>query len=279
MEKSLEKLNLILSKKFQCTFDIFSTTNPIQQILPVPIELDNEREYEMGIKLFSVYDAINNIDETNNEFCYSVDNGITWKILKLDKGSYELSSFTNEINRKLKNKEKDFMATIKEITLPKSKTPGLACSFEPNFESRRVEIFLVPNFQINFKDDQSKNFRKILGFNSEIYNNPYQKAENLTRIDGGRNGIIVKCQNISRGFMSDPKNKTRPIDNQVLLSLPSFSVPSGSKIIKEVINPTYLPLTSTKAISRLNFSIEDESGKLHDFDGETIFLSVHIRQV
>ena len=101
MEKELEKINILMSKKFNRTFDFFSVRNPFKQTLGTPIQLYEDREYEIGIKKFAVFDAINNIQQGNNEFRFSKDNGITWKKVKIQPGSWEVKSLSSEIQRLL----------------------------------------------------------------------------------------------------------------------------------------------------------------------------------
>lgn len=263
MEKELEKVNILLSKKFQRTFDFFSVKNPFRQTIGTPIQLYDDREYEVGIKKFAVFDAINNIQEDNNEVRYSKDSGRSWKKLKIHSGSWEVKTLSNEIQRLL-TVEGDWKEN--------------AIIFGASLDTRRVELRLSPGYQIDFRDENSKNFRQLFGFNSEVYSKIFERAPNPARIDGGRSAILIRCLNASGGFITDQNNSQRLIDKQILLSIPSFSVPMGSKIVIEPSNPIYLPLTS-KILNTFDFVIEDETGKLYDFDGEEIFLTLHVKQV
>ena len=46
-----------------------------------------------------MYNSFPNITDKNNVFKYSTDNGSTWKIIKIHKGSYQLSALNDEIQR------------------------------------------------------------------------------------------------------------------------------------------------------------------------------------
>ena len=87
--------------------------------------------------------------------------------------------------------------------------------------------------------------------------------------------MLIRCFNIHGGYSTSGNIAA---DKCVLLSLPANSVPLGAKIIVEPNTPTYLPLSS-HLISTLDFSIEDEKGKLYDFNGEEIFIKFHLKQV
>ena len=253
-----------MSQKFNRTFDFFSVKNPFKQSIGTPIILYDDREYEVGIKKFSVFDAINNIQQgVNNEFRYSKDNGTNWKKVNIHSGSWEVKNLSSEIQRllSLENNWKEN-----------------AIVFKASLDTRRVELILAPGYQVDFRDENSNNFRIIFCFKSEIYSKPFERAPNPARIDGSRSAIIIRCLNAKGGFITDPNNPERLIDKQILLSIPSFSVPMGSKIIIEPSNPIYLPLT-IKTLNTFDFVIEDESRKLYDFDGEEIFLTLHVRQV
>ena len=239
MERELEKISILMSRKFNRTFDIFSVKNPIRQSIGTPIKLYEDREYEIGIKKFAVFDAINNIDQSNNEFRYSKDSGGTWKKVMIQSGSWEVKSLSSEIQRLL-------AADWKENSI----------IFGASLDTRRVELRLAPGYQVDFRDVNSKNFRNLLGFNSEVYSKPFERAPNPAWIDGARSAIILRCLNASGGFITDPNDNQRLIDNQILLSIPSSSVPMGSKIVVEPSNPIYLPQT-LHLINTLDFVIED----------------------
>ena len=274
MERELEKINILMSRKFNRTFDFFSVKNPFKQTIGTPIQLYDDREYEVGIKKFAVFDAINNIEENkNNEFRYSKDNGTIWKNIKIQSGSWEVKSLSNEIQRQLTIK-----GDWKENAIERAKPELPVVALGASMDTRRVELRLAPGYQVDFRDANSKNFRNLLGFNSEVYSKPFERAPNPARIDGSRSAIIIRCLQASGGFITDPNNSGRLTDKQILLSVPSFSVPMGSKIVVEPSNPIYLHL-STNTLNSFDFVIEDESGELYDFDGEEIFITLHVKQV
>ncbi|ESO87786.1 hypothetical protein LOTGIDRAFT_175931 [Lottia gigantea] len=88
-------------------FVITSNKSDIKLSLDYEYELDRNQEYELGLKYFSVYNSIRNINEKNNQIKISTDNGVTFKTIRLLPGSYEyiaineyLSEYAGSVNGK-----------------------------------------------------------------------------------------------------------------------------------------------------------------------------------
>ena len=56
-----------------------------------PIKLNDNEKYEAALLSMETYNSFPNITSDNNLFKYSADNGQTWKIIKLNTGSYDSS--------------------------------------------------------------------------------------------------------------------------------------------------------------------------------------------
>ena len=69
-------------------------------LLP-PIHLDPNKNFEAGLLSINLYNSIPNITEENNKFMYSSDEGKTWKIVTLNKGSYEIQAINKEFQRQM----------------------------------------------------------------------------------------------------------------------------------------------------------------------------------
>jgi len=67
--------------------------------LSEPIKLIPSKKYEAALLSINFYNSIPNITQKNNKFKYSNDNGITWKIISLNTGSYEIQAINDEIQR------------------------------------------------------------------------------------------------------------------------------------------------------------------------------------
>src|SRR6267154_871791 len=69
--------------------------------LSPPLYLNPNKKYEAALLSIHLYNSIPNITEENNIFKYSTDNGKSWKIIALNKGSYEIQAINDEIQRKM----------------------------------------------------------------------------------------------------------------------------------------------------------------------------------
>src|SRR5271166_4004121 len=65
-------------------------------------QLDPSKKYEAALLSLHMFNSIPNIiDGKNNVFKYSIDNGITWKVISIATGAYELTAINNEIQRQM----------------------------------------------------------------------------------------------------------------------------------------------------------------------------------
>ena len=62
------------------------------------IELDRNKVYEIALVNLETYYSFLNIDEANNVFVYSPDNGNSWEKIKIPVGSYEIDDLNNTIH-------------------------------------------------------------------------------------------------------------------------------------------------------------------------------------
>ena len=58
--------------------------------------------HEIALISLETYYSYSNINEENNVFTYSSDDGATWKTITLPKGSYTLGAIQKEIKRRLR---------------------------------------------------------------------------------------------------------------------------------------------------------------------------------
>ena len=62
------------------------------------IELDRDKVYEIALVNLETYYSFPNIDEKNNIFVYSHDNGNSWEKMKIPVGSYKIDDLNNTIH-------------------------------------------------------------------------------------------------------------------------------------------------------------------------------------
>ena len=68
------------------------------------IELDRDKVYEIALVNLETYYSFPNIDETNNVFVYSPDNGNSWVKIKIPEGSYEIDDINNTIQHEMEKR-------------------------------------------------------------------------------------------------------------------------------------------------------------------------------
>ena len=88
------------------------------------LQLDREKEYEIALVNIETYYSFPNIDETNNVFVYSPDNGNSWVKIKIPEGSYEIDDINNTIQYEIE-KEAITIRLMKTIILTFPQTPTL----------------------------------------------------------------------------------------------------------------------------------------------------------
>ena len=100
----LEKI--VKNTTHKTSFQIIVSDNKssfITRFSPV-LELDTDKVYEIALVNLETYYSFPNIDETNNVFIYSPDNGNSWVKLKIPEGSYEIDDINNTIQHEMEKK-------------------------------------------------------------------------------------------------------------------------------------------------------------------------------
>ena len=69
------------------------------------LKLDMDKKYEIAIVNLETYYAFPTyIDESNNVFIYSPDNGNSWLKIKIPEGSYEIDDINNTIHHEMEKR-------------------------------------------------------------------------------------------------------------------------------------------------------------------------------
>ena len=94
MEDDLLK-KIVKNTEHKTSFQIIVNDNESKftTILNPTLELDRDKKYEIHVALVNLetYYSFRNIDETNNVFVYSPDNGNSWVKIKIPEESYNMS--------------------------------------------------------------------------------------------------------------------------------------------------------------------------------------------
>src|SRR5271163_2999246 len=122
-----------------------------------PIVLHNKNKYEAALIELSTFNSIPNIKKNvNNIFHYSTDNGVVWKEIVFNVGSYKLGDIINEIERQ--------MVTNGDYNMTDS---SFHIVIEPNLaELKSVVTILHDTYQVSFGEKYS--IGKLLGFPNGI---------------------------------------------------------------------------------------------------------------
>ena len=68
------------------------------------LELERGKVYEIALVNLETYYSFPNIDETNNIFVHSPDNGNSWVKIKIPEGSYEIDDINNTIQHEMEKR-------------------------------------------------------------------------------------------------------------------------------------------------------------------------------
>ena len=251
-EKLQQLIDGLESSKFEITIRLESITESssvMRSKLKVPIKLNPDRHYKAGLRYFTVYNHVANIDETNNVFRYNNGNG--WKNITILPGAYEVNQIDAEIKRLINDKD-----ALSIITRPEINRLGIN--------------ILKERFQVDRHHEHS--ITNFLGFtsNSEPLSKGYHLAENPAVISTVHT-LDLECNIIQGGIV-------RGEEKQIIYDIPSFTVPIGAKIIEQPQNINYFPLNTT-LLDEITVRILDQDGNLINIPGERKFCSLKIIQV
>ena len=256
--ESLEKLSDVISRKSQNTFILSSNKSKFTKTVNPVINLDSNRSYKVAVQSFSVYNAIRNVRENKNDtFRYSKDKGATYQNIVVYPGSYNAQEIIDEIY-----KQADI--TSSESTM----------QFTPDIKTNTIVMVLGENYKVDFS--VAHNLHKIFGFREQVYSQGTHRSPVRPEIIDFHM-ILIKTNLISGGYVSSTDSDVMK-QNNVIFSLPTFTVPTGARIIERPQTLTWLPVVQ-QSIQRIQIEIIDENGNPIDFGSEEISLTILIRQI
>ena len=219
-----------------------------------PIKL-NGVEHEIALTSLETFHSFPNINEENNIFKYSSDNGTTWKTIKIPKGSYGLLGIYNEISRGFREN-----GDYDEIN---KKYPILILG---NKNTAQIVMEIPANYKVDFTTPNSIN--TVFGFNKKKYGEGYHKSEKVIDILPV-NSILVHVENVIGSYMLG-------ISSSILYSF-FPNVAPGVKIIERPFQRIYLPII-TQDIHEIRLKLTDQTGKILDLRGENLTVSLHLTE-
>ena len=251
----LRKIATNTEPKHGFSFIVSGNDSQILTRFNPPLQLREEKSYEMALVNLETYYSIPNIHAGNNSFRYSPDDGAHWFPIALSTGSYGIDDINDEIQRQLR--------------LNKHKAKIL---LDANRATLRATLTLARNYQVDF--DVPNSISPVLGFERRTYTydrstNGYTEGENIVNIIS-INSILVNSDIIHGSYVNGTQQST----------IYSFfpAVDPGMKIIQTPKNLVYLPVT-LRTIDRMQTYLTDQDARPIDLRGENLTIRFHLREV
>lgn len=256
--ESLEKLSDVMSKKYQNTFILSSNDSKFTKRVDPVINLESDRNYKAAVQSFSVYNAIRNVRLNRNDtFRYSTDGGISYKFVTIYPGSYNAQEIIDEF--------------FKQASITPSAT---TFQLVPDIKTNTILMTIGANHRMDFT--VANNLHKIFGFEEKEYKAGTHRSPNRPQIIDFHM-ILIKTNLISGGYVSTIDSHVLK-QNNIIFSLPTFTVPTGSKLIERPQTLTWHPVIQ-KNIQNIQIEIINEHGDPIDFGKEEISLVISLRQI
>ena len=265
MDNQMTNLINRLNTKFQTSIFFSSKSSELNCKFKVPIQLDSNLNYEIGLIYFSTYNSIFNILEPENIIFIKTGAESTSEELKLLEGSYEIDDISKNIDL--------YLLRIKNIKLPENETSLV--KIIPNPSSINCILKITSGLKIEIKF--SNNISKMSGFEDKYYSEGihFSKHVNISDI----NSILIEC-NIADGTYISKSDEGFSLaeSTNIIYDFPSNSVKRGRRIIEQPNFPIYFPVIN-KYISEIRIRILDDKMRLINFNGEEICLRLHLQQI
>ena len=253
--KLLEKI--VKNTEHKTSFQIIVSGNEssFNAMFSPSLELVREKVYEIALVNLETYYSFPNIDESNNIFVYSPDNGNSWVKIKIPEGNYEIDDISNTIQWEMKKRghydsiNEDYYITI-----------------SANSNILKSVLILEKDYQVDFNHQDS--LAKVLGFTGAKYTEGFQESENPVNILSV-NSILVNIDIISESYVN---GKTK---NTIYSFFPKVS--PGFKIVESLVNLVYLPIT-LDTIDNICVTITDQDNHSLNLRNEKITIRFHIRE-
>ena len=120
------------------------------------LQLDSDKKYEIALVNLETYYSFPYIDETNNVFVYSPDNGNSWVKIKIPEGSYKIDDLNNTIQHEME--KKGHHHPINE---------DYYINFSANSNTLKSVLILEKDYQVHFNHQNS--LAKVLRFTGAKY--------------------------------------------------------------------------------------------------------------
>ena len=215
------------------------------------IQFKKNKSYEMAVVNFETYYSFPNITHENSKMYYSPDAGVSWFLIVVPEGSYDIE----DINRYIKQRIKQNGHDENGVTL------------SANTNTLKAVLILENNYQVSFRSADW--ISSVLGFNPDFYTADYQESQNPVNILS-INSILVNVDISSGSYVNGQRNPT------IYSFFPAVS--PGYKIIETPANLVYLPIT-LDAIYTMEITMTDQNDHLLNLRGENVTIRFHVREI
>ena len=224
-----------------------------------PIVIPTEEfEAKLGLKSFSTYNNIPNIEEGRNNSLKIKVPGHDYKVFSLDTGAYELFLI-----------EKQIVEWIK-LTYPKLEKVDEDFKLSGNEATSKAEFIFKDDYGVDFNVRSS--MHQLLGFNKE------DKIEGPGRYVPKKIINIVNVTQLVFNCSLTESNFVNGKESPFLYNC-GINVPVGYRLFRELTDISYKSLT-TSQISHIRLWIVDEDGAPVNLrnDDLTVTLSLRLKR-
>ena len=186
--KLLEKIATNTSHKTSFQIVVSGNESSFNTMFSPNIELAKDRVYEIALVNLETYYLFPNIDETNNIFVYSPDNGNFWVKIEIPEGSYEIDNINNTIRHEME--KRGHYDPINE---------DYHINISANSNTLKSVLIIEKDYQVDFNHQDS--LAKVLGFTGTKYTEGFHESENVVNILT-INSILVNINNISSSYVN-----------------------------------------------------------------------------
>ena len=158
------------------------------------LQLDSDKEYKIALVNLETYYSFPNIDETNNVFVYSPDNGNLWVKIKIPEGSYEIDDINNTIQHEME--KRGHHDPINE---------HYYINISANSNTLKSVLILEKDYQVDFNHQNS--IAKVLIFTGAKYTEGFHQSENVVNILS-INSILGNIDIISGSYVNGTTKNT-----------------------------------------------------------------------
>ena len=215
-----------------------------------PIQLDENKQYELALDKLESYWSFPNVSESNGYFHITIreESGYSFRIKT---GAYELK----EINRYIQQTLKDLGAREDIV------------SFTANRNTLRCIMTIADGCLVNFVDKNT--LASLFGFDNKVYEAGVHEAEKIINIIN-INSIVVHNNLVSGSY----------VDGSLSPVIYSFFPTSGvgEKINEKPLERVYCPV-NLKTITETQTWLTDQNDNDIDLQGENLTIRFHIREV